>query len=126
MKDRILSYLPENVHVKFGWDKEPWCGRHTYGHIEYKVICIPKDWLKHGKRGAYNEWEIKAAYKKKLVSKFGDEFIHTTEQLEVLEWNQLETVVKILQKAKGIDFDLISYVDRVNPEDAIYMNTVMI
>ena len=53
--DRILSYLPENVHVRFGWDSEPWCGTHSFDHVTYRVIEIPKIWLKHGERGRYNE-----------------------------------------------------------------------
>ena len=120
--DRILSYLPENVHVRFGWEHEP----EHYGampNTEYKVICIPKIWLKHGERGRYNEWSIKETYKKKLAKEFGEEFLHNTERLEVLEWNQLESVCYILKHAKKIDFDLINRVSMVNEKDVKYLNT---
>ena len=119
--DKILSYLPENVHVRFGWEYEP----EYYGgmsHTEYKVICIPKNWLKHGERGAYNEWSIKETYKKKLVKQFGEEYLHKTERLELIEWNQLETVCQILKRAKKIDFDLISAIPNVDSKDVIYYN----
>lgn len=123
--DRILSYLPENVHVRFGWEYEP---EHYGGipHTEYKVICIPKNWLKHGERGRYDEWSIKKIYKKKLAKEFGEEFLHNTERLEVLEWNQLESVCYILKHAKKIDFDLISKVSMVNDMDLKYLNTYAI
>lgn len=123
--DRILNYLPDNVHVRFGWEHEP----EYYGDIpdiEYKVIYIPKNWLKHGERGSYNEWSIKETYKKKLVKEFGEEFLHSTERLEVLEWNQLESVCYILKYAKKIDFDLISKVSMVNDIDVKYINTYAI
>ena len=35
--DRILSYLPEKVHVRFGWDSEPWCGTHSFDHV---ITCL--------------------------------------------------------------------------------------
>ena len=123
--DRILSYLPENVHVRFGWEHES----EYYGAIpntEYKVICIPKNWLKHGERGAYNEWSIKETYKKKLVKEFGEEFLHKTERLEVLEWNQLESVYYILKRADKINFDLIDRISMVNDKDVKYLNTYAI
>ena len=117
--DKILSYLPENVHVRFGWEHDP----EYYGampHTEYKVICIPKNWLKHGKRGTYDEWSIKETYKKKLSKEFGEEFLHKTERLELIEWNQLETVCQILKSANNIGFDLISAIQNVNDKDVIY------
>ena len=119
--DKILSYLPENVHVRFGWEQEPdYFGgpSNTY----YRVICIPKIWLKHGERGNYNEWSIKETYKKKLIKEFGEEFIHITERIEVLEWNQLECVCHILKAAKMIDFNLIDRVSMVDDKDVIYFN----
>ena len=124
--DRILSYLPDNIHVRFGWDSEPWCGMHSFDHITYRVIEIPKIWLKHGERGSYNEWSIKETYKKKLAKEFGENFLHSTERLEVLEWNQLESVCYILKYAKKIDFDLISKVSMVNDIDLKYINTYAI
>lgn len=124
--DRILSYLAENVHVRFGWNSEPWCGSHLCDHITYRVIEIPKKWLKHGERGRYDEWSIKETYKKKLAKEFGEEFLHNTERLEVLEWNQLESVCYILKHAKKIDFDLIDRVSMVNDMDVKYLNTYAI
>ena len=124
--DRILSYLPDNVHVRFGWDSEPWCGTHSFDHITYRVIEIPKIWLKHSERGSYNEWSIKETYKKKLTKEFGEEFLHSTERFEVLEWNQLESICYILKYAKKIDFDLISKVSMVNDIDVKYINTYAI
>jgi hypothetical protein len=123
--DRILSYLPENVHVRFGWEHEPTC---YYGlpETEYKTIVIPKSWLKHGKRGSYSEWSIKERYKKKLIKEFGEEFIHITERLEVLEWNQLECVYYILKRADKIGFDLIDRVSIVDDKDVKYLNTYAI
>ena len=123
--DRILSYLPENVHVRFGWDKDPdYFGIRT--EIEYKTIVIPKYWLKHGTHGSYSEWTIKETYKKKLIHEFGEEFVHTTERIEVLEWNQLESVCKILKAAKKIDFNLLDRVSMVDDKDVIYFNTYAI
>ena len=119
--DKILSYLPENVHVRFGWEHEP----AYYGAIpesEYKTIVIPKSWLKHGECGSYSEWTIKETYKKKLINEFGEEFIHTTEKLEVLEWNQLASVCYILKAAKKINFNLIDRVSIVDDKDAKYFN----
>ena len=120
--DKILSYLPENVHVRFGWEHEP----DYFGAIpktEYKSIVIPKSWLKHGKRGSYNEWEIKKTYHKKLANAVGDQFLRSTEPLEVLEWNQLETVCYILKKAKNIGFDLLDNVSLVDENDVKYLTT---
>lgn len=123
--DRILSYLPENVHVRFGWEHDPdYFG--IRAETEYKTIIIPKSWLKHGKRGSYSEWTIKETYKKKLIREFGEEFVHTTERIEVLEWNQLESVCKILKAAKKIDFNLIDRVSMVDDKDVIYFTTYAI
>ena len=119
--DKILSYLPENVHVRFGWQYEPL----FYGAIpktEYKTIVIPKSWLKHGERGSYLEWTIKETYKKKLIKEFGEELNHTTEKLEVLEWNQLECVCYILKRADKIGFALIDRVSMVDDQDVIYFS----
>lgn len=119
--DKILSYLPDNVHVRFGWEHEPT----YYGAVpetEYKIIVIPKSWLKHGKRGSYSEWTIKETYKKKLIKEFGEELNHTTEKLEVLEWNQLECVCHILKAAKKIDFNLLDRVSMVDDKDVIYFS----
>ena len=119
--DRILSYLPENVHVRFGWDSEPWCGTHSFDHVTYRVIEIPKIWLKHGERGWYDEWTIKKTYQKKLAREFGDEYLHKTERLEVLEWNQLENTAYMLMKAKKIGFDnLFEIAKTVNLADVKY------
>lgn len=120
--DKILSYLPDNVHVRFGFEHEP----QYYGinpEIEYKIIIIPKSWLKHGERGSYSEWTIKETYKKKFIKEFGEEFIHTTERIEVLEWNQLESVCYILKQADKIGFDLINKISQVNDIDIKYLNT---
>ena len=57
--DRILSYLPENVHVRFGWDNGPLSYNSPINDITYRTIVIPKTWLKHGDRGSYHEWSIK-------------------------------------------------------------------
>ena len=119
--DKILSYLPENVHVRFGWEYEP----DYYGAMsktEYKTIVIPKSWLKHGTRGSYSEWTIKETYKKKLIKEFGEKFEHTTERIEVLEWNQLESVCQILKAAKKIDFNLLDRVSMVDDKDVIYFS----
>ena len=124
--DRILSYLPENVHVRFGWDSEPWCGTHSFDHVTYRIIKIPKAWLKHGERGHYDEWSIKETYKKKLAREFGDEYLHKTERLEVLEWNQLEAVCYILKKADKINFNLIDRISQVDDKDLKYLNTYAI
>lgn len=123
--DRILSYLPENVHVRFGWEREPDYFRGP-SKTDYKVICIPKTWLKHGDRGSYHEWSIKETYKKKLANEFGEEFLHKTERLEVLEWNQLESVCYIIKKANKIGFDLIDRISQVNDMDLKYLNTYAI
>ena len=123
--DRILSYLPENVHVRFGWEREPWCGSHSFDHVTYKTIYIPKSWLKHGERGHYDEWSIKETYKKKLANEFGKEFLHTTERLEVLEWNQLENTAYMLKRAKRIDFDnLFEIAKTINEADIKYTHSV--
>lgn len=124
--DRILSYLPENVHVRFGWDNGPLSYGSPVNDISYKTICIPKNWLKHGERGRYNEWSIKETYKKKLTKEFGEKFLHSTERLEVLEWNQLESVYYILKHADKINFDLIDRISMVNDMDVKYLNTYAI
>ena len=123
--DRILSYLPENVHVRFGWEREPdYFGGPS--NIDYKVICIPKTWLKHGERGTYHEWEIKKTYHKQLANAVGEHFLHSTERLEVLEWNQLESVCYILKQADKIGFDLIDRISMVDDKDVKYLNTYAI
>ena len=125
--DRILSYLPDNVHVRFGWDSEPWCGSHSFDHVTYQTICIPKSWLKHGDRGAYDEWSIKETYKKKLAKEFGEEFLHTTEQLEVLEWNQLENIAYNWCKAEAIGFtNILEKAKEVARFDIRYTHSVAI
>lgn len=122
--DSILNCLPDNVHVRFGWEHEPqYYGAHP--HTEYKVICIPKSWLKHGKHGAYNEWIIKETYKKKLAKDFGEEYIHTTERIEVLEWNQLESVCYYLKQADKINFDLIDKISLVKDSDIKYTHVAV-
>ena len=123
--DRILSYLPDNVHVRFGWEHNPeYYG--AYPVTTYKVICIPKSWLKHSKRGAYDEWSIKETYKKKLAREFGNEYLNKTERLEVLEWNQLESVYYILKHADKIGFNLLDRISDVNDIDVKYLNTYAI
>lgn len=124
--DRILSYLPENVHVRFGWDNGPLSYNSPINDITYHTIVIPKTWLKHGDRGSYHEWSIKETYKKKLANEFGEKFLHKTERLEVLEWNQLESVCYIIKKADKIGFDLIDRISRVNDMDLKYLNTYAI
>ena len=119
--NKILSYLPENVHVRFGWEHEPQYYK-AIPETEYKTIVIPKSWLKHGKRGSYSEWTIKETYKKKLIKEFGEKFEHTTERIEVLEWNQLESVCQILKVAKKIDFNLLDRVSMVDDKDVIYFS----
>lgn len=119
--DKILSYLPENVHVRFGWEREP-AYYTAIPETEYKIIVIPKSWLKHGERGSYSEWTIKETYKKKLIKEFGEEFVHITERIEVLEWNQLESVCQILKAADKIGFDLINRVSMVDDKDVIYFS----
>ena len=45
--DRILSYLPETVHIRVGYDNEPqYYGDHP--GVEWVYYEIPKIWLKHG------------------------------------------------------------------------------
>lgn len=123
--NRILSYLPEYVHVRFGWELEPeYYG--AYPITKYKVIKIPKIWLKHGERGHYDEWSIKETYKKKLVREFGKEYLDKTERLEVLEWNQLESVCYILKHADEIGFDLLDRISEVKDTDIKYINTCAI
>ena len=116
--DKILSYLPDNVHVRFGWEHEP----QYYGGVpdtEYKVILLPKIWLKHNKRGSWNEWEIKQSFRNKLYKEFGID--HWTEQLQILEWNQMENIGLMLKKAKQIGFnDILERINNMNFEDAIY------
>ena len=124
--DRILSYLPENVHVRFGWDNGPLSYNSPINDITYRTIVIPKIWLKHGERGSYHEWSIKETYKKKLANEFGEKFLHKTERLEVLEWNQLESVCYIIKKADKIDFDLLDRISQVNDMDLKYLNTYAI
>lgn len=124
--DRILNYLPEIVHVVFGWNNGPdhWGGM---DNIERRTILIPKEWLKHGERGRYDEWTIKKTYQKKLVKEFGEEFLHSSERIEVMEWNQLENVAGLLHKAKRIDFDNIFEIAKtVNEMDIKYTHNINI
>ena len=122
--DRILSYLPEKVHVRFGWENEP----RYYGDIpdkEYSTICIPKEWLKHGKRGHWYEWTIKKTYQKKLANEFGEKYLHSTEQLQIREWNQLENVSIMYQNALRIGFDnILEIAKTMNSEDAKYTHAI--
>ena len=122
--DSILNCLPDNVHVRFGWEHEP---QYFNGipHTEYKIIIIPKSWLKHGDRGSYNEWSIKENYKRKLIKLYGDEFGHYTESIEVLEWNQMENIAYMLRQAKNINFtDILERVTKIEDEDIIYTHSV--
>ena len=122
--DRILSYLPENVHVVFGWDE----GTDHFGglnNIYRRTIVIPKSWLKHGERGIYDEWSIKETYKKKLAREFGEDYLHSTERIEVKEWNQLENVAGMLRNAKKIGFDNIFEIAKtVNEADVKYTHNI--
>ena len=121
---KILSYLPEKVHVVFGWKDEPY----YYGNIpktSYSTICIPKEWIKHNKRGSWNEWEIKKSYHKKLANEFGEKFLHSTEPILVKEWNQLENVVIMYKNALNIGFDdILEIAKTVNFEDAKYTHGI--
>ena len=125
-KDRILSYLPETVHVSLGYEIEP-----SYfggpSDVDYFVVEIPKKWLQHNKRGTFYEWTIKSKYQSKF-----DELEKThiyghkhTEPIQVLEWNQLENIAYNLRKAKQIGFDnILEIVNEVNNEDIIYTHSV--
>lgn len=126
MKANLLQYLPDNVHVRFGWDKGP-DYFHGPSNVEYSTVVIPKIWLKHGERGRYDEWTIKETYKKKLTKMFGDHFLKTTEKIEVLEWNQLENVALMFNAAMNIGFDNILDVAKlVDPSVCKYMHNVAI
>ena len=122
--DRILGYLPNTVHVMFGWNTGPrFYG--DYDHITHAIIAIPKEWIKHNKRGSWNEWEIKKTYKKKLMSQFGNDYGHSTEKLEILEWNQLENVAYMLRRANGVGFhDILEVAKTVNQSDVKYTHAV--
>ena len=121
--DRILNYLPDNVHVRFGWEKPSY--RSEPINLEYRTIVMPKQWLKHNKRGVWNEFEIKKEFKKKLMEYHGEEFIHTTEPLVVYEWNQIENICSVLKRAKEIGFDnILDIVNNVNPKDVIYDHAI--
>ena len=88
---------------------------------------IPKNWLKHGERGHYNEWTIKETYKKRLAKEFGDDYLHSTERLEVLEWNQIENVAYMINKANKIGFfDILEIAKKVSPMDVKYTHSVAI
>lgn len=121
--DRILSYLPDKVNVMFGWSSNPW--DYPRDHITYRSVCVPKSWLEHRERGRYNEWTIKEEYKEELAKKFGDEFLHSTERLEVLEWNQLENIAYMIKRSRYIGFDdILDRVQKVDLEDAIYTHSI--
>lgn len=122
--DRIISYLPDNVHVTFGWEKDPaYYG--AYPETTYSTIVIPKNWIKHNKRGSWNEWEIKKTFKNKLASQFGEEYLHSTKKLQVIEWNQLENVAMMIKKANNIGFsNILEIAKTIDPNDVIYTHSI--
>lgn len=122
--DRIINYLPDNVHVSFGWEDEP-AYYNGPSNIKYSTIVIPKIWLKHNERGRYNEWEIKKIYRKKLAKEFGENYLHYTESLHVLEWDILENVALMIKESQKINFDdMLDIVRNVKSEDAKYLNHI--
>ena len=118
--DKFLSYLPEEVHVQFSWNKGPnFFG--DYDHYTLSTIKLPKTWLKHGRHGSYNEWEIKETYKKQLANKFGQKYAKEIDKLEVLEWNLLENMAVTLIYANNIGFtNIFNIAKEVDTKDAIY------
>ena len=124
--DRILSYLPEIVHIRVGYEKEPHYYR-DYCGVDWVDYEIPKSWLKHGERGHYNEWTIKKTYQKKFIERYGDKILHKTEAISVLEWNQLQDMVIVFNNAKRIGFtNILEIVPTVENGDAKYFNQVLI
>lgn len=124
--DRILNYLPEIVHIRVGYEQEQryygdYCG------VDWVDYEIPKAWLKHGKCGSYNEWTLKKTYEKKFIEQYGDKILHKTEAISVLEWNQLQDMVIVFNKAKNIGFNnILELVPSVESMDAKYFNQVLI
>ena len=124
--DRILSYLPETVHIRVGYDNESqYYGDHS--GVEWVDYEIPKAWLKHGEPGHYDEWTIKKTYEKKFISLYGNKPFSSCSRWEVIEWNQLQDVVIILQKANKLGFtNILDAASQVKIEDAKYFNKVLI
>lgn len=124
--DRILSYLPEIVHIRVGYENEPrYYGDYT--SVDWVDYEIPKIWLKHGECGSYNEWTLKKTYEKKFIERYSDKILHRTEQISVLEWNQLQDMVIVFNKAKNIGFNnILEIVPKVENGDAKYFNQVLI
>lgn len=123
--DRILNYLPETVHIRIGYDNEPqyWGDQPGVTYVDYE---IPKSWLKHGEQGHYNEWTLKKPYEKKFIALHGARPLHK-DWWNVVEWNQLQDIVIVLEKAKKLGFDnILEVATTVNKEDAKYFNQVLI
>lgn len=121
--DRILSYLPEIVHVRVGYYQE---SMHYMDHydVEWVDYKIPKNWLKHGECGHSNEWTLKKTYEKKFIEMYGDKALYQSDW-QVIEWNQLQDMAIVLNKAKKIGFDnILEVVPNVNYSDAKYFNQV--
>lgn len=123
--DRILSYLPEIIHVRVGYYQE---SRYYMDHTDVNWVDyeIPKNWLKHGERGHSDEWTLKKTYEKKFIEMHGDEALHQS-NWQVIEWNQLQDMAIVLKKAKEIGFNnILEMAPNVNYSDAKYFNQVLI
>ena len=124
--DKILSYLPETVHIRVGYDREPQ-NYGDYAGVDWVDYEIPKAWLKHGEPGRFNEWTLKKTYEKKFISLYGDKPFSGSSRWEVIEWNQLQDIVIVLQKANKIGFtNILEVAPKVEFGDAKYFNQVLI
>lgn len=122
--DRILGYLPENVHIRVGYDNEPrYYG--DYPGVDWVDYEIPKIWLKHGERGHFDEWTLKKNYEKKFIERYGNKALG--HRWELIEWNQLQDIVIIYEKAKKMGFpEILQVAPTVVYDDAKYFNQVLI
>ena len=124
--DRILSYLPETVHIRVGYERKP----QYYGEyvgVDWVDYEISKAWLKHGEPGHNDEWTLKKTCEKQFIAKYGDHIFHRAESISVLEWNQLQDIVIVLQKANKLGFiNILEVASKVKFDDAKYFNQVLI
>lgn len=122
MKDGIMAILPDEVHVVLHQDEIP-THNDPYPMGRTRVVCVPKEWLKHGERGRYDEWTWKKQYINRLKRECGDDVLsfHIN---GVKEWMQLENCGLMLKAAKLIGFDLLGKLPELDTRLCAYSHHV--
>ena len=121
--DTLLNALPEKVHVALHIEEmpshnDPWPSGQTY------IKVVPKEWIKHGERGRYNEFTWKKKYERKIKEVIGEDLYLHAHVRSIVEWNILENIGRMLHSAECINFDVLSYIDKINPFDVKYQHNI--